>query len=241
MFKLIIGMCSMEGKHLPYAIAKYLKELTDKYNVDFYFKCSFDKANRTSINSYRGIGIIEGIRCLRKIKRETGCKILTDVHKIEQISMLQDFVDVIQIPAFLCRQTDLITAVKKTNKIVNIKKGQFIAPQDIKYIVEKAGKNCWITERGSCFGYNDLVIDFRNFSVIKDLNVPVIFDASHSSTNSKYVLPLCKAGLAYGIDGLYLETHLNPPNAKCDGKTSLFLFKIKKILNYIQENNIKIG
>jgi 2-dehydro-3-deoxyphosphooctonate aldolase (KDO 8-P synthase) len=246
-FIFICGMCAMEGNYLPLAVARYLTDLTKDYPVDFYFKLSFDKANRTSINSYRGLGVKKGLQVLRNIKKEIECKILTDVHNIEQAEMVKDIVDIIQIPAFLCRQTDLVLAVGKTNKIVNIKKGQFLAPEDMKYIVEKVestgNKNIMLTERGTCFGYHNLVVDFRSFTIMKKLGYPVIFDATHSqqlpSTSNitggsrEFTIPMIRAALAYGIDGLFLEVHPNPETAKCDKNTVLSLAQVKTILKGI--------
>ena len=180
----ICGLCVIEDEKTTLKVAKYLKKLTSKYNVDFIFKASFDKANRTSINSFRGLGEQKGFEILKKVKKEVGCKILTDVHNIHQAIIAGEITDVIQIPAFLCRQTDLVVAVGRTGKIVNIKKGQFLAPRDMKYVIEKinsTGNNkIYLTERGTFFGYNNLVIDFRSFSIMKEFGYPVIFDATHS-------------------------------------------------------------
>ena len=248
-FIFICGMCVMEGEYLPVSVARYLKDLTSNYNVDFYFKISFDKANRSSLNSFRGLGLKKGVEILAKIKKEVGCKILTDVHNVMQATIVKEVADVIQIPAFLCRQTDLVIAVGRTGKIANIKKGQFLAPQDIKYIVEKiestGNKNIMLTERGTCFGYNDLVVDFRSFSILKKLSYPVIFDVTHSlqsgkkdnqtGGNPELAIPMARAGIAYGVDGLFLETHPNPKKAKSDKYTSLNFEQIKQILESIKE------
>ena len=170
----IAGLCVIEDEAMTLEVAQELKRITSHYNVDFIFKASYDKANRTSINSFRGLGFHNGMDILRKVKKEVGCKILTDIHTQIQamnITAYYKIIDIVQIPAFLCRQTDLVTAIAKTGKIVNIKKGQFIAPNDVKYIVEKiestGNKNIMITERGTFFGYNNLVVDFRSFLIMK--------------------------------------------------------------------------
>lgn len=247
-FIFIAGLCVIEDEKTTLKVAKYLKKLTSKYNIDFIFKASFDKANRTSINSFRGLGEQKGFKILKKVKREVGCKILTDVHNKGQAIAFGEITDVIQIPAFLCRQTDLVTAVGKTDKIVNIKKGQFISPYDIVHIVEKiestGNRNITITERGTCFGYRNLVVDFRSFSIMRKLGYPVIFDVTHSlqsgitlegqtSGTTEFVIPMAKAAVAYGVDGLFIECHSNPKKAKCDSATSLYLKDVKRLLEEI--------
>ena len=257
----ICGLCVIESEKMTLEVAKYLKDLTDKYNVDFYFKASFDKANRTSIDSFRGLGEKKGLEILKKVKKEVGCKILTDVHNSHQAIVAGEIVDVVQIPAFLCRQTDLVVAVGKTDKIINIKKGQFLAPTDMKYIVDKLTKNninylpdvskrdnkIFLTERGSCFGYNNLIVDFRNFTILKNLGYPVIFDVTHSlqsgkingqtGGNSELAISMARAGVATGaISGIFAEVHPNPQKAKSDSATSLSLNQTK----YLLEECLKI-
>ena len=194
------------------------------------FKASFDKANRTSHNSFRGPGLDDGLEVLLAVKNETGLPVTSDVHSIEQIGAVAEVLDIIQIPAFLCRQTDLLTAAADTGRPVNIKKGQFLAPWDVKGIVGKVGegKNLLITERGTTFGYNNLVVDFRAFPMIRELGVPVIYDATHSlqlpggqgdssGGMRQYVPHLCRAAAACGVDGLFMEVHPDPDRAPCDG------------------------
>jgi len=233
----ICGLCVIEDEKTTLKVAKYLKKLTSKYPIDFIFKASFDKANRTSINSFRGLGEQKGFEILKKVKKEINCKVLTDVHNTGQAIAFGEIVDVIQIPAFLCRQTDLVQTVAKTGKIINIKKGQFLAPKDMRYIIEKVNSvsdnKIYLTERGTFFGYNDLVVDFRSFSIMKKLDYPVIFDASHSVGSRDFIIPMAKAAVAYGVDGLFLEVHPSPLKAKCDGATSLYLKNVKRLLEEI--------
>jgi 2-dehydro-3-deoxyphosphooctonate aldolase (KDO 8-P synthase) len=245
----ICGLCVIESEKMVLEVAKYLKRLTSNYPVDFYFKASFDKANRTSIDSFRGVGLNKGLDILRKVKEKVKCKILTDVHNVLQPVLVKDFADIIQIPAFMCRQTDLIIKIAQTNKIVNIKKGQFLAPEDMEYIITKikstGNDKIFLTERGTCFGYHNLVVDFRSFLTMKKFGYPVIFDATHSQQrpsetcqtggNREFVIPMAKAAVACGVDGLFIETHPNPPKAKSDSATSLYLKDIKKLLEEISE------
>ena len=245
---LIAGLCALESDDIAVKTALYLKSITSKYDdVDLIFKASFDKANRTSIKSFRGIGIQEGLRILNKI-RQLGIKVLTDVHCPHQANIAKDYVDVIQLPAFLCRQTDLAVAIGKTGKTVNIKKGQFLAPEDIKYIIEKiestGNKNIMITERGTCFGYNNLITDYRAFIIMKKFGYTVIFDVTHSQqrpslTNetggsTEFVIPMAKGAVATGmVDGLFIECHPNPNEAKSDKATSLNFDQVKQLLKEI--------
>ncbi len=244
MDKMIVmaGPCAIEGSDKIRIIAKDLLALSKRADIDFYFKASFDKANRTSLENYRGVGMKEGLEILSNIKREFGFKIITDVHECYQVETVAEIADVIQIPALLCRQTDLIVEVAKTPKIINIKKGQFLNPNDMQYAVLKALKtrggevvdyatskkyNIWITERGSSFGYGNLVVDMRSLVIMRKF-APVIFDATHSvqmpgagggksSGDSSFVLPLAKAAAAVGVDGFFMETHNDPKNALSDG------------------------
>ncbi len=216
--------------------ARKLKELTQKLGVPFAFKCSFDKANRTSITSFRGPGLVEGLKVLAQVKREVGVPILTDVHDLSQVSPVAEVADIIQVPAFLCRQTDLVVAVAKTGRGVNIKKGQFVAPRDIAHQARKAfdsgNPNVLVTERGATFGYNNLVVDMRGFAVMKEAGLTTCFDATHSvqlpsagngetAGERKFVGLLARSAAAAGIDALFTEVHENPDAAPCDGPCSL--------------------
>lgn len=247
-FIFICGLCVIEDEKTTLKVAKYLKKLTSKYNVDFYFKASFDKANRTSLDSFRGLGERKGFEILKKVKKEVGCKILTDVHNVHQTIIASEIVDVIQIPAFLCRQTDLVLAVGMTGKIVNIKKGQFLAPEDMQHVITKVGLTgngkIFLTERGTCFGYHNLIVDFRSFLIMKKFGYPVIFDVTHSQQRpsigketggtTEFVIPMAKAAVACGVDGLFIECHPNPEKAKCDRTTSLSLKEVKRLLEELK-------
>ena len=250
-FIFIAGLCVIENEEMTFEVAQKLKEITSKYDdVEFIFKASFDKANRTSGDSYRGVGMYEGMKILQNIKNELGIKVLTDVHHPYQANIAMDTIDVIQIPAFLCRQTDLVTAVGKTGKTVNIKKGQFIAPEDVRHIIMKlkatGNQNIMITERGTCFGYHNLIVDYRSFLILKEFGYPVIFDATHSQQkpsadgkqtggNRDYVIPMACGAIATGADGLFVECHPYPPEAKSDSATSLYLEDIEKLLERVMK------
>jgi 2-dehydro-3-deoxyphosphooctonate aldolase (KDO 8-P synthase) len=213
--------------------------------VDFVFKASYDKANRTSLDAYRGPGMGEGLRILAEVKRQAGVRVLSDIHGPEQAAPAAEVLDVLQIPAFLARQTDLVVAAAQTGKTLNIKKAQFMAPQDMRYVVDKATQSgnhdLWLTERGASFGYHNLVVDFRSFSLLRELGHPVIFDATHavqipslggkSGGNRDYVIPLARAAAAYGIDGLFCEVHPNPDQARSDAANSLHLHDIPQLLH----------
>jgi 2-dehydro-3-deoxyphosphooctonate aldolase (KDO 8-P synthase) len=242
---LISGPCVIEGYDTTFEIASYLKELTRQLDIPLIFKASYDKANRTSINSYRGPGLIDGLKILENIKKELGLKILSDVHSINEVSRAADILDIIQIPAFLCRQTDFILEVSRAEKPINIKKGQFLAPWDIANVVEKVistgNKQIMITERGTMFGYNNLVVDFRGLKIMQDTGWPVIFDATHSvqlpggaGTSSggqrEFVPVLARAAVAAGADGIFLEVHIDPDRALCDGPNSLKIDLLKELL-----------
>lgn len=245
----ICGLCVIEDEKTTLKVAKYLKKLTSKYNVDFIFKTSFDKANRTSLHSFRGVGFEEGVRILQKVKTTYNIPILTDVHTPHQAAFAGNKLDILQIPAFLCRQTDLVLAVGSYAHRVNIKKGQFLAPKDVKYIIEKVeasgNHNIMITERGTCFGYHNLVVDFRSFLIMKKFGYPIIFDVTHSQQRpslttetggtTEFVIPMAKAAVACGVDGLFLEVHPNPSKAKCDSATSLNLKDVKRLLEEIEK------
>jgi len=244
----IVGPCVIEGKSKTMDIASYLKDLFLNLPVKFIFKASFDKANRTSVKSPRGVGLKKGIKILGEIKSKLKVPILSDVHCVSQVKEVKDVLDIIQIPAFLCRQTDLIVEAAKTKKIINIKKGQFASPNDMKYMVEKVeatgNKNILITERGSCFGYNSLVVDFRSFLIMKKYGYPIIYDVTHSlqspsarggisGGDRQFAPSLAKAAVACGVDGLFMEVHPNPSQALSDAYTSLPLAKIKNLVKSI--------
>ncbi len=232
----IAGPDVIESEASALRHAARLKELASKLGIPFVFKCSFDKANRTSLTSFRGPGLIEGLRVLKRIKREVGVRILTDVHDISQVAPVAQVADVIQVPAFLCRQTDLVVAVAKSGRGVNLKKGQFVSPMDIAHSARKAfdsgNKNVLVTERGASFGYRNLVVDMRSFSIMRDAGLAICFDATHavqlpSAANGetagerKFVPLLARAAVAAGVDALFTEVHEDPDNAKCDGPCSL--------------------
>lgn len=242
---LIAGPCVIESFETTYNIAKFLKELTAALKIPFIFKTSYDKANRTSITSYRGPGLEEGLAIISKIKEKLGIRVLSDVHCVREIPLVAPVLDILQIPAFLCRQTDFIVAVAKTGKPVNIKKGQFLAPWDIQPVIDKVtsvgNPQVIVTERGVSFGYNNLVVDFRSLAIMRSLGVPVIFDATHSiqlpggagtcSGGQREFAPLLARGaVAVGVDGVFLEVHSNPDRALCDGPNSMRLDDLEGLL-----------
>ena len=244
---LIAGPCSLEGRIQAHEISSKCSELADKYGFDYYFKASFDKANRTSVNSKRGIGIDKAIDIFAELKELDGCKITTDIHEPWQADKLADVVDIIQIPAYLCRQTDLLVAAGHTFKTVNIKKGQFINGSNMVHAVNKVrstGNNkIKLTERGSMFGMGDLVVDFRQIVDMKELDVPVIIDCTHStqrpnsgSTTAgqpRYAIHIAKAAKAVGVDGYFFEVHENPSAAWSDGSNMIKLDKFEEILKQL--------
>ncbi|MCF7873199.1 MAG: 3-deoxy-8-phosphooctulonate synthase [Candidatus Omnitrophica bacterium] len=244
---IIAGPCAIEDEKTTTDIASYLKDNLSDLPIKLFFKASFDKANRTSVDSYRGPGLKNGLKILKNIKEKTRIPILTDVHCCHQVKEVEKVADIIQIPAFLCRQTDLIVEAAKTKKIINIKKGQFVSPQNIKYIFKKiestGNKKIFITERGFCFGYNNLVVDFRSFLIMKEFGYPVIFDATHSlqrpsaksgisGGDSQFVKPLSLAAAAAGVNGFFLEVHPQPEKSLSDPFTT---YKLNKIRNLIQK------
>ncbi|MBN1757161.1 MAG: 3-deoxy-8-phosphooctulonate synthase [Chitinispirillaceae bacterium] len=231
---IIAGPCVIESLDVSLHIAEACVALAHRHEIAIIFKASYDKANRTSINSYRGPGTQEGLRILEAVKKETGLPVLTDIHESTQAAEAAEIADVLQIPALLCRQTDLLVAAAATGKTVNIKKGQYLSPAEMAHPVKKAGNNCWITERGTFFGYNRLVVDFTGIEKLKSFGKPVIFDATHSvqqpgggdgcsSGNRELALPLARAALAMGVNGLFFEIHPDPDHALCDGPNSLRL------------------
>lgn len=245
MFRLVAGPCVIESEEMVLEVARDIKNITDELGIEYYFKASFDKANRTSIYSYRGPGLEEGLRILKKVKDTLGLKIVTDIHEPYQAEPVAEVADIIQIPAFLCRQTDLLVAAAKTGREINVKKAQFLAPWDMKNVVNKleecGNKNINLTERGTTFGYNNLVVDMTSIIEMKKFGYPVIFDATHSvqkpggkgdatGGNREYVEYLAKAALAVGADGLFMEVHPDPDNAKSDGPNMIPLKDLKAIL-----------
>ena len=250
-FFLIAGPCVIENESMTLSVAEQLKETTSSLGINFIFKSSFDKANRSSNNTFRGHGIEEGLRILEKVKKEFDLPVLTDVHTEDQVKSVADVVDVLQTPAFLCRQTDFIHAVAKSGKPVNIKKGQFLAPQDMSMVVKKAKEangginNIMVCERGVSFGYNTLVSDMRSLSIMRATNCPVVFDATHSvqqpggqgdrsGGQSEFVPLLARAAMAVGISGIFMETHPNPSQALSDGPNAVPLNNIKDLLKTLQ-------
>ncbi|MBU0543891.1 MAG: 3-deoxy-8-phosphooctulonate synthase [Proteobacteria bacterium] len=242
---IIAGPCVIEDKETTIYIARYLKELALKLDVPLIFKASYDKANRTSLNSFRGPGITKGLKLLEQIKSELGLAILSDVHSINEIEDAAGILDIIQIPAFLSRQTDFILEIAKTGKPVNIKKGQFLAPWDIRNVVEKitstGNDNVLITERGTMYGYNNLVVDFRGIQIMQETGYPVIFDATHSvqlpggggnssGGDRKFAPALALAAVAAGADGIFMEVHPDPDRALCDGPNSLQLGSLNDLI-----------
>lgn len=244
-FTLIAGPCVMESIEIMDEVAGKIKEICDRLGINYIFKASFDKANRSSIHSYRGPGIEEGMKMLKFIKEKYNIPVLTDVHEAWQCDMVAKVADVLQIPAFLCRQTDLLIAAANTGKAVNIKKGQFLAPWDMKNIVvkmeESNNKNIMLCERGSTFGYNNMVVDMRALLEMRKFNYPVVFDVTHAvqkpgglgtatSGDREYVYPLLRAGLAVGVDAIFAEVHPNPIEALSDGPNMLYLKDLEEIL-----------
>lgn len=242
---IIAGPCVIESEKNVMLIAETMKAIMQKHNIDYYFKASFDKANRTSIDSYRGPGIEEGLKILKQVKDQFGLRICTDIHEPWQATPVAEVADIIQIPAFLCRQTDLLIAAAKTGKTVNVKKAQFLAPWDMKNVVRKleesGNHSIMLCERGTSFGYNTLVVDMRSILEMKKFGYPVIFDATHSvqipggkgdSTggNREYVEPLAKAAIAAGADALFFEVHPNPDEALSDGPNMVKLSEFEALL-----------
>ncbi len=265
-FTLIAGPCVIEEKSILFEIAEEVSEICDDLKIKFIFKASFDKANRSSINSFRGPGIDKGLDVLSEIKQKYGVKLLTDIHESWQAKPVSDIVDTLQIPAYLCRQTDLllaaVKAIEETQKSINIKKGQFLAPWDMKQVLNKinqAGITCdsnriWLTERGTCFGYNTLVVDYRSLPELRKLKCPVIFDATHSvqqpggkgsssGGQREHVATLSRAAVAVGVDGLFMEVHPDPDKALSDGPNMVPLHRLRDLLEELMRirNTKKLG
>ena len=249
---LIAGPCVIESEDMTLRVAEELKNVCIKLGVPFIFKSSFDKANRSSNSTFRGFGMEEGLRILEKVKAQFDLPVLTDIHTTDQIKPVSEIVDVLQTPAFLCRQTDFITAVAKSGKPVNIKKGQFLAPGDMAQVVNKAKEangnkdNIMVCERGVSFGYNTLVSDMRSLSIMRETNCPVVFDATHSvqqpggkgdrsGGQSEYVPLLARAAVASGISGVFMETHPNPKEALSDGPNAVPLDHMSELLGMLKD------
>jgi len=247
---LIAGPCVIESEDHAIRMAEIIKGVTRSLNLPFIFKASYDKANRTSLKSFRGPGLKEGLRILQKVKKEVKVPILTDVHEVSDVAVVAEVADILQIPAFLCRQTDLIVAAALTERVVNIKKGQFVSPWDMKHAVEKChtsgNKRVFVTERGSSFGYNNLVVDMRSLAIMRKF-APVVFDATHSvqlpsashgdengnvtsGGQPEFIPVLARAAVAAGVDGIFLEVHDNPKQAKSDGPNALDSRKLRGVL-----------
>lgn len=249
-FTLVAGPCQIETLDHALYMADNIKVITDKLGIQFIYKSSFDKANRTSVQSKRGVGIDEGLKILQTVKSQIGCPILTDVHNETQCSAVGEVVDVIQIPAFLCRQTDLLKAAAETHKVIKVKKGQFMAPWDMKNVYDKLqhfnAKGIILTERGVSFGYNTLVSDMRSLPIMAETGAPVFFDATHSvqqpggigsasGGQRQYVSLLAKCALAAGVAGLFMEVHQDPDNAPSDGPCMVQLDRLEKMLHQFQQ------
>ena len=244
----ILGPCVIENWPLLDQIAAEVVRLKTTLNVDVYFKASFDKANRTSANAYRGLGMREGLEMLAQVKKTHGLPVLTDIHESYQAEIAAEYVDVLQIPAFLCRQTDLLLAAGQTGKIVNVKKAQFLSGQDMKFPVDKVkstgNTNIWLTERGTMFGYNNLVVDFRNLPDMARFGVPVVMDCTHSvqrpgggdgktTGNREFVPAMALAAKAFGANGYFMEIHPDPDNAPSDGANMLYLKDVEGLLRQL--------
>lgn len=244
-FVFIGGPCVIENRQAVMKIARGIQDITGRLKIPFIFKASYDKANRTSISSFRGPGLHKGLEILREIKNELGVPVTSDVHTIEEVGSAMDILDVIQIPAFLCRQTDLLVAAAQSGKVVNIKKGQFLAPWDMHNVIRKiesaSNSKILLTERGVSFGYNTLVTDFRSLAILRQTGYPVVFDASHSvqqpgglgsvsGGQSEFIPLLARCGVAAGCDGIFLEVHTNPAKSLSDGPNMLPLNKLEEML-----------
>ena len=249
-FTLIAGPCQLESQDHAIKISTKLKEITSELGINLIYKTSFDKANRTSLKGKRGLGLDKSLPIFDKLRKEVGVPVLTDVHTIEQCSVVANHVDVLQIPAFLCRQTDLLIAAAKTGKIINVKKGQFLAPWDmanvIKKIEESGNKNILITERGASFGYNTLVSDMRSLPIMSKFGFPIVYDATHSvqqpggmgeksGGQREFVPYLARAAIAVGVGAIFIETHEDPDNAPSDGPNMVPLKEIKNLLKKLTE------
>jgi 2-dehydro-3-deoxyphosphooctonate aldolase (KDO 8-P synthase) len=242
---LIAGPCVIEAFDATVETAGYLKELTEELQIPYIFKTSYDKANRTSLNSYRGPGLSKGLEIISAIKDKYHVKVMSDVHRLEEIGPAAQVLDILQVPAFLCRQTDFVLGVSEAGKPVNIKKGQFLAPWDVEHVIEKVvstgNRQILLTERGTMFGYNNLVVDFRGLAIMQGMGWPVVFDATHSvqlpggagkasGGQREFVPMMARAAVAAGVDGIFIEVHKDPECALCDGPNSLPLDSLRPLL-----------
>ncbi|MBM9603912.1 3-deoxy-8-phosphooctulonate synthase [Desulfopila inferna] len=256
---LIGGPCALESEELARRVAGTMQEICSRLQLSYVFKASFDKANRTSINSYRGPGLEKGLAILGRIREDLGVPVISDIHEPGQAAEAAEVLDILQIPAFLCRQTDILRAASATGKVINLKKGQFVSPWDmenaVKKIRESGSSEVMLVERGSCFGYNNLVVDMRSLPVMRSFDCPVIYDATHSvqlpggqggssGGQRQFIAPLSQAAVAAGIDGLFMEVHPEPEKALCDGPNSMpledmeeFLLRILRIRRAVEEKN----
>ncbi len=245
---LMAGPCVLESGELAWEVAREMKVITERLGISYVFKSSFDKANRTSLTSYRGPGAENGLRLLGRLREELGVPVVSDIHEPAHAELAAQYLDILQIPAFLCRQTDLLVAAAKTGKVVNVKKGQFVSPWDMEHAVNKlrsAGtERILLTERGACFGYNNLVVDMRSLQVMRSFGFPVIYDATHSvqlpggaggssGGQREFIPALSRAAMAVGIDGLFIEVHPDPDKALCDGPNSLPLAEVEGVLKQL--------
>ena len=246
----IAGPCVIESEEHALSMARALKAIAADVGLPLVFKASYDKANRTSHDSYRGPGLADGLRVLERVKADTGLPILTDIHEPAQAAAAAAVADVLQIPAFLCRQTDLLVAAARTRRAVNVKKGQFLAPRDVRHAVAKVAgagnRDVFVTERGTSFGYNNLVVDMRSFPIMRSLGVPVVFDVTHSlqlpgagdgvtAGLAEYIAPLARAGVAAGVDGVFLEVHEDPSRARSDAQNALRLDLLAPLLRSLKD------
>lgn len=247
-FFLLAGPCVIEGEQMAIDIAGYINELTSRLNIPYVFKGSYKKANRSRIDSFTGIGDVKALEILRKVKETYNIPVVTDIHTEEEAALAAEYVDILQIPAFLCRQTDLLVAAARTGKMVNIKKGQFLSPEAmehaVKKVVDAGNTQVAVTERGTTFGYTDLVVDYRGIPTMQKLGVPVILDATHSLQQPNQpagvtggrpdlIETIARAGIAVGVDGLFIETHPEPSKAKSDGANMLPLRQLPELLEHL--------
>ncbi len=248
-FFLIAGPCVIESEDMTLEVAGFLRETRDVLNIPVIFKTSFDKANRTSLDSYRGPGIDKGLEILHKVKEKTGLPVLSDIHDVAEVAKAAQVLDILQIPAFLCRQTDLLVAAARTGLALNIKKGQFLSPWDMAQVIGKVtssgSRRLILTERGTVFGYNNLVVDIRSIAIMKSFGFPVVFDATHSvqlpggagsssGGQREFVSYLSRAAVAAGADGVFMEVHPHPDAALCDGPNSMPLGQVRPLLSLLQ-------
>ncbi len=255
-FFLLAGPCVIENETMAYPIAEHILKITNRLEIPFIFKASYKKANRSRLDSFSGIGDEKALKILRDISEKLDIPVVTDIHSAEEAQLAAGYVDVLQIPAFLCRQTELLVAAGKTGKVINIKKGQFVSGEAMRFAVEKVqstgNENIWLTERGNMFGYGDLVVDYRNIPTMQSIGFPVILDITHSlqqpnqssgitGGNPQLIETIGRAGIAAGVDGIFLETHPQPSTARSDGANMLPLDKLEKLLEHLVEIRKVVG